>query len=209
MLSKCSAFGKKDDVAQIEKITAYLDNSGFRKSSPTVYLFSRFWYYSIKILPTISLVLGKNKGKLQSCSLDLPYQEKLKHQWQLFMIPKRLPSRILRLRTPRYKMQTCHKFQFAHFNLRSTANFHFAWWSNLERKKIEWEMGKDTRNMEVSKRANTWITHNARGGAKLKSIEFSLPQAQVFYISSRKKIQPCKNNKSFTFSFYAQLYSNF
>ena len=41
-----------------------------------------------------------------------------------------------------------------------------------------------------------------------KSIEFSLPQAQVFYISSRNKFILVKNNKSFAFSFYAQLYSN-
>ena len=52
-------------------------------------------------------------------------------------------------------------------------------------------MGKDTRSMEVSKRANTnLITHNVRGGAK--STEFSLPQAQAFYISSRNKFMLVK-----------------
>ena len=38
-----------------------------------------FDIYPIKILLTISLVLVKHKGKLQSCSLDLLYQEKAKH----------------------------------------------------------------------------------------------------------------------------------
>ena len=174
MLSKCSTFGKKDDVAQIEKIPACSDHWVSEKALLQFYLFSWFWYYSIKILLTISLVLGKNKGKLQSCSLDLPYQEKPSNTRDCYLwYLSGFRLGILRLRTQRHKMQTCHKFQFAHFNLRSTANFHFAWWSSLERKKIEWEMGKDTRNMEHSKRANTCITHNARGGAKIYWIQLT------------------------------------
>ena len=143
---------KKTWCCPDRKNSCMFGESGFRKSSPTVYLFTRFWYYPIKILLTISLVLGKSKGKLQSCSLDLPHQEKLKHQWQLFI----WYLSDFRLRTQRYKMQTLyHKFQFVHSNLRSMTNFHFPWWSSLERKKIEWKMGKDTRSMEVLKRANT------------------------------------------------------
>ena len=155
MLSKCSAFGEKDDVAQIEKNSCMFGESGFSKSSPTVYLCTTFWYCNrIEILLATSLVLGKNKGKLQSCLLDLPYRKKLKHQWQLYtcMLPKRLPSQNSRVQIA----NLCHKFQFVIlFNLRCLVNFHFTWWSSLERKTIKWEMGKDTPNMEVSKRSNT------------------------------------------------------
>ena len=42
-----------------------------------------------------------------------------------------------------------------------------------------------------------------------KSIEVSLIQAQVFYISLRDKFYPCKSNATPSFSFYGQLYSTF
>ena len=88
--------------------------------------------------------------------------------WAIYMIFKRLLSQNSRVQNA----NLCHKFQFGHFNLRCTVNFHFSWWRSLERNKIEWERGKDVRNMRPEVR---------------KSIEFSLPQAQVFYISSRNK----------------------
>ena len=100
----------------------------------------------------------------------------------IYMIPKWLPSQNSRVQNA----NLCHKFQFGHFNLRCTVNFHFAWWSCLERKKIEWEMGKDTQNMEVSKRENTNEWHIMCVEVR-KSTEFSLPQAQVLYISSTNK----------------------
>ena len=99
--------------------------SGFSKSSPPVYLCTTFWYLLyIKILLATSLVLWKNKGKLQLCSLDLPYQEKFKHQWQLYtcMLTKRLPSQNSRVQNA----NLCHRFQFIIlFNLRCLVNFHF------------------------------------------------------------------------------------
>ena len=117
------------------KNSSMFGESGFSKSSPTVYLCTTFWYCNpIKILLATSLVLGKNKGKLQSCSLDLPYREKLKHQWQLYtcMLPKWLPSQNSRVQIA----NLCHKFQFVIlFNLRCLVNFHFSWWSSLEKKK--------------------------------------------------------------------------
>ena len=94
---------KKDDIAQIEKIPACSENRVSEKALLQFICSRGFDIYPIKILLTISLVLGKNKGKLQSCSLDLPYQEKLKHQWQLFICY--LSG--VRLRTQGYKMQTC------------------------------------------------------------------------------------------------------
>ena len=103
MLSKCFAFAKKKRWCSPDrKNSCMFGESGFRKSSSTVYLFTRFWYLPYKILLTISLILGKNKGKLQSYSSDLPYQEKLKHQWQLFI----LYLNGFHLRTQGYKMQT-------------------------------------------------------------------------------------------------------
>ena len=63
-------------------------------------------------------------------------------------------------------------------------------------------MGKDARNMEVSKRANTNEYNNARRAEVWKSTEFSLPQAQVFYISSRNKFIIVKTtNLAFAFFF--------
>ena len=80
MLSKCSAFAKKDDVAQIEKIPACSENRVSEKALLQFICLQGFDIYPIKILLTISLVLGKNKGKVQSYLPDLPYQEKLKYQ---------------------------------------------------------------------------------------------------------------------------------
>ena len=80
MLSRCSAFAKKDDVAQIKKIPACSENRASEKALLQFTCLQGFDIYPIKILLTISLVLGKNKGKLQSYSPDLPYQEKLKHR---------------------------------------------------------------------------------------------------------------------------------
>ena len=79
MLSKCSAFAKKDDVAQIEKIPACSENRVSEKALLQFICLQGFDIYPIKILLTISLVLGKNKGKLQSYLPDLAYQEKLKY----------------------------------------------------------------------------------------------------------------------------------
>ena len=93
---------KKRWCSPDRKNSCMFGESGFRKSSSTVYLFTRFWYLPYKILLAISLILGKNKGKLQSYSPDLPYQEKLKHQWQIFI----LYLNGFRLRTQGYKMQT-------------------------------------------------------------------------------------------------------
>ena len=78
MLSKCS--WKNDDVAQIEKIRACWENRVSEKALLQFICLQGFDIYPIKILLTISLILGKNKGKLQSCLLDLAYEEKLKHQ---------------------------------------------------------------------------------------------------------------------------------
>ena len=117
MLSKCSAFGKKDDIAQIEKIPACSENRVSEKALLQFICSRGFDIYPIKILLTISLVLGKNKGKLQSCSLDLPYQETA-----IYMLPKRRPSQNSRVQNA----NLCHKFQFGNFNLRCTVNFHFA-----------------------------------------------------------------------------------
>ena len=91
----------------------------------------------------------------------------------IYIIPKWLPSQNSRVQNA--------NFCLTNFNsviLRCTANFHFtnSWWSSLERKKMEWEMGKDTRKMNNIMRAEVQ-----------KCIEFSLPQAQVLYISSRNK----------------------
>ena len=80
MLSKCSAFGKKGDVAQVEKIPACSENLVSEKALLQFICLQGFDIYPVEILLTISLVLVKNKGKLQSCSLDLPYQKKVKHQ---------------------------------------------------------------------------------------------------------------------------------
>ena len=115
------------------KNSCMFGESGFSKSSPTVYLYTlHFDIYSIKILHATSLVLGKSEGKIQSCSRDLPYQEKLKHQWHLYMLLKWLPSQNSRAQNE----NLCHKFQFIIlFNLRCLVNFHCTWWSSLERKK--------------------------------------------------------------------------
>ena len=80
MLSKCSAFAKKDDVAQIEKNPACSENRVSENVLLQFIFLQGFDIYPIKILLTISLVLVKNKGKLQSYSPDLPYQQKPKHQ---------------------------------------------------------------------------------------------------------------------------------
>ena len=85
------------------KNSCMFGESSFRKSSHTVYLFTRFDIYPVKILLAMSLVLVKHKGKLQSCLLDLMYHEKVKHQWQLFVW--NLSG--FCLRTQGYKMQTC------------------------------------------------------------------------------------------------------
>ena len=61
MLSKCSAFAKKDDVAQIEKIPACSENRVSEKALLQFICLQGFDIYPIKILLTISLVLGKNK----------------------------------------------------------------------------------------------------------------------------------------------------
>ena len=124
MLSKCSAFGKKDDVAQIEKIPACSDNRVSEKALLSVFK------VLILLYKNPSYNLFRPWKDLQSCTLDLPCQEKLKHQWQLFMIPKRLPPQY----SPSQNIGTKCK-RVTNFNLRSTANFHFAWWSRLERKK--------------------------------------------------------------------------
>ena len=56
---------------------------GFRKSSPTVSLFTRFWYLPCK--KSYLQSLSSFEKIKASCMLDLPYAEKLKHQWQLFI----------------------------------------------------------------------------------------------------------------------------
>ena len=67
-----------------------------------------------------------------------------------------------------------HKFQFGHFKVHGELPFRLM--KQSRKKKMEWEMGKDTQKMNNIMRAEV-----------RKCIEFSLPQAQVFYISSRNK----------------------
>ena len=59
MLSKYSALGKKDYVAQIEKIPAFSENRVSEKALPQFICLQGFDIYPLKILLTISLVLGK------------------------------------------------------------------------------------------------------------------------------------------------------
>ena len=62
MLSKCSAFGRNDDVAQKEKNSGMFRESGFRKLSYSLYVYKvliHVFTLAIKILLTISLVLRK------------------------------------------------------------------------------------------------------------------------------------------------------
>ena len=98
MLSKCSAFENKDDI-EIEEVPACSENRVSEKALLQFICLQCFDIHTIKILRTISLVLGENEGRLQSCSLDLSHQEKLKHKCQLFIS-------YLRLRTQGYKTRS-------------------------------------------------------------------------------------------------------
>ena len=103
---------KKRWCCPARKNSCMFGESSFRKSSRTVYLFTRFDIYPVKILLTMSLVLVKHKGKLVMLARSYVPRESQTPVTAICMRPKRLLSQNSRVQNA----NLCHKFQFGHFN---------------------------------------------------------------------------------------------